>query len=109
MSSPMSWIMIQCNGCLFLSFNHEDLVLAGETSKKIKTAKYCKSITDTFTMYSFAFNLAGELDIGYAANNMIKTGIFQRAAFFTKKIFSRCGSKQSGRVFISQSENWVPF
>ena len=45
--------------------------------KKFKTAKYCKSIADTFTMYSISFNLAGEMDIGYAANNMIICSVTQ--------------------------------
>ena len=37
-------------------------------------------------MYSFAFNLAGEMDIGYAANNMIICSVTQSVQrIFDKK------------------------
>ena len=64
--------------------------------KKFKTAKYCKSIADTFTMYSISFNLAGEMDIGYAANNMIIYSVTQPVPrIFDKKslhhlVFALC-------------------
>ena len=83
--------MIQCNGRHFLSFNHKDLVLTKRNKpacrKKGKTAKYCKSIADTFTVNHnvfCSFNLAGEMDVGYDANNMIICSVTQTVYLIRK-------------------------